>query len=232
MNKDIKIAIVEDEPITVEFLKGVIKNMGFGVLFVCSNAKDALFKSAEFTPDLLFVDINLNGAMDGISFVKELILSGCEPSIIYISAYNDKQTVEEASRTLPCWFLSKPFSQQDIEIALMISIKRLESKKGSDDVVDINILRLGDGYIFNFDKKILYKDESAIRLTAKELSMLMILCKRVDGLVTNMEICEYVWNDKSVSESTIRDLVYRLRKKAPEINIESIPSLGYRLVKQ
>jgi DNA-binding response OmpR family regulator len=68
-----------------------------------------------------------------------------------------------------------------------------------------------------------------ISLTKKENDVLYILCKNLNQNISYETLLEYVWQDQSVSNSTILDTISRLKKKAPNLNIETIINYGYIL---
>lgn len=71
-----------------------------------------------------------------------------------------------------------------------------------------------------------------VELTKKESAIFYYLFKNLNRTVTTEYLNEYVWNNKSVSPSTIRDTILRLRKKVPDLSIRTISGLGYSLEKQ
>ncbi len=70
-----------------------------------------------------------------------------------------------------------------------------------------------------------------ISLTKKELSVLNFFCRNINQNISYDTMREYIWYSKSVSSSTIRDTVSRLKNKIPEVDIENIINFGYVLKK-
>ncbi|GAB1464726.1 hypothetical protein MASR2M54_02260 [Aliarcobacter cryaerophilus] len=68
-------------------------------------------------------------------------------------------------------------------------------------------------------------------LTKKELEVLDILCKNINKNISYEYLKDIVWINKDISDSTVRDVVSRLKKKLDDINIENISNFGYVLKK-
>jgi two-component system, response regulator PdtaR len=118
---DKRILIVEDEAVSVMTLEDSLHEMGYSVVGSAANAGDAIKLAEEFRPDLILMDIHLQGDMDGIA-TAELINSRFHIPIIYLTAHSDEKTIERATKTMPYGYLIKPFRIKEmystIEIAL------------------------------------------------------------------------------------------------------------------
>jgi two-component system, response regulator PdtaR len=118
---DKRILIVEDEAISVMTLEDSLHEMGYSVVGNAANAGDAIKLAEEFRPDLILMDIHIQGDMDGIE-TAELINSRFHIPVIYLTAHSDEKTIERATKTMPYGYLIKPFRMKEmystIEIAL------------------------------------------------------------------------------------------------------------------
>ncbi|OHD09563.1 MAG: hypothetical protein A2086_04230 [Spirochaetes bacterium GWD1_27_9] len=104
-----KILIVEDEIINAIFLKTILTKNNFEVLEIADNAIDAINIAAEQNPDLILMDIKLNGDMDGINAIKEI--QKIKPiDHIYVTAYDDKNIIRRALETNPKNIIPKPIN--------------------------------------------------------------------------------------------------------------------------
>lgn len=225
MSHLLRVGIVEDEFITSTFISDVLSKLDCEVLFCVDNGAEALDKIAKLKPNLLFLDINIAGNMDGIALARDLNRRNIDIAHIYITAYNNADTLKEASLTKPQAYLSKPFTHKDIEIVTTLAkvkILNISTKESSS-------LQISKSLLFDFELQTLYCDDKSVKLTAKETEVLNMLCKKPNGIVSQKEIISKIWNNEIINSSSLRDLIYRLRKKAPEIEIESVASIGYRL---
>ena len=120
-NDKVNVLIVEDEAIVAMDLAASLTKEGYVVSGVADNACDAeeLFKVTS--PDIVLVDINLIGEIDGISLVENL-LTVREAPIIYLTALSDAETVNRMKHTRPSAYLTKPYSIQNVHIAIELAL--------------------------------------------------------------------------------------------------------------
>jgi DNA-binding response OmpR family regulator len=211
------IAIVEDEPFTAAFLEKCIKELGHSVAFCSLCENETLEKLQENDTDLIFLDINLKGSLEGLWLAAEINKKFRIP-FIYITAYKDRATVAKISKTKPFYFLSKPFDGTDIEIALSIF---------SEKISNVAMVELCDEYMFDMRTMSLYRDDTYIKLTQKERELLYLLIQNRGLVVSTDVIINSIWKDRAVGDSAIRDTIYRLRKKIEGLKVKNISSLGY-----
>ena len=130
MNKT-KIMIVEDEYIICEEMIGMVESLGYEVTATTDSAEKVIAKAEEVKPDLILMDIRLNGEMDGIEAAEEIRNRFSIP-VIFSTAYLDKERIERAKITMPFGYVLKPIQERDlkvtIEMALYISKVDIERK--------------------------------------------------------------------------------------------------------
>lgn len=112
-----KILIVEDEIIIAIDLKIRLENLGYHILGIALNGEDAIKKIREKNPDLVLMDIQLNGDMDGIK-VAQQIRNQYNIPFIYITGSHDNSLLDRAKQTNPIGFISKPFDEIEIQKAI------------------------------------------------------------------------------------------------------------------
>jgi len=95
-----KILIVEDETIIAVRLKNLIQLLGPYECVTVSSGKYAVELSRTFDPHLILMDINLNGQINGIEAARQ-IHSNNDVPVVFVSAYNDEETIEQARKTNP-----------------------------------------------------------------------------------------------------------------------------------
>jgi CheY-like chemotaxis protein len=125
-----KILIVEDEQVTAMDIADILGNIGHEITDTVSTGEQAIKSVRKNRPDIVLMDINLKGKMDGIE-TAEHIRSQYRIPVIYLTAYYDEQTVERAKKTEPCAYLTKPFEEIDLKIATAVGIyrARMESER-------------------------------------------------------------------------------------------------------
>ena len=231
--KDYTILIVEDEFIATEYLSQILHSFDIDIIFKASNSEEALDIVKNNHIDLVFMDINIQGAIDGIRCASLLNNEYFLP-IIFTTAYADTNTINEANEENIFGYLVKPFQASNVEATLNVAIsnlKRLEKLTNlNSHTKDLNkSLDLANGYIYSLETKTLSLKNTPINLTKKELEVFDILCRNINNNISYAYIKELVWSDKDITDSTIRDVISRIKKKIPHIDIENISNYGYIL---
>ena len=225
------VMIVEDEVITQRYLQDILSHNNVKVSGCYDNASDTL-KVLRGTPcDMILMDINIKGSMDGIQLARRILEMYPFP-IVFITAHNDDATLEELLELAPYGFISKPFSSKEIITTLKIAYKRylihseVSKARVSDEPTDIVINKY---YRYSLKSSELYYDEQAIKLNNKQNKLLEILSKNINNTVAYGLLIDHLWNDTSIADSTLRTLVYSVRKLLPDLPIISHSKVGYSL---
>jgi diguanylate cyclase (GGDEF)-like protein/PAS domain S-box-containing protein len=124
-----RILIVEDEKIIAFDLQRRLRSFGFEVVGQCTNGADALSLVEVENPDLVLMDIRLEGTLDGID-TSRLILEKFQIPSIFLTAYSDEATLERAKTAQPLGFLIKPFKERELLSTLDMALykARLDAK--------------------------------------------------------------------------------------------------------
>jgi signal transduction histidine kinase len=120
---DKKILIVEDDRVAGESLKENLIERGYTVVDVCPTGEEAIRKAGKTQPDLILMDIKLDGAMDGIETGRKIHDCLYVP-IIYLTAYGNQKTLERAKITGPYGFINKPPRIGDITSAIEVALHK------------------------------------------------------------------------------------------------------------
>lgn len=125
-----RILVVEDEAIVAMDIANTLRNLGHEVTNKVSSGERAIESVRENRPDLILMDIGLKGEMDGIQ-TAEKVRSQYSIPVIFLTAYADEKTLERAKITVPCGYLTKPFEETDLRIAIEVGLyrARLESER-------------------------------------------------------------------------------------------------------
>ena len=122
-----KLLILEDQFIEANNLRGILKNEGYEVLPLASSVPEALAILKKETPDLVLLDIYLDGPQTGIDLAG--ILRSRDIAFVYLSANSDRAILEKAKATQPYGFLVKPFRKKDVLVTLEIARYLHEQKR-------------------------------------------------------------------------------------------------------
>jgi DNA-binding LytR/AlgR family response regulator len=128
MENSIQILIVEDEMIIAANISLQLTHLGYEVIGIIPRADEVLPYIRTKLPDILLLDINLKGNLDGID-LAHLILAEFKIPIIYLTANTDETHFNRAKVTNPYAFISKPFKKLDLQRAIELTIIRFQKEQ-------------------------------------------------------------------------------------------------------
>lgn len=126
MHSPARILIVEDEMIIAANLSLQLTNLGYEVCGIIPRGEEALLHIRENPPDIILMDIQLKGEMDGIEVIRSMQRE-VNIAVIYLTANADDAHFSRAKETHPYAFISKPFKKLDLQRAIELTISQSES---------------------------------------------------------------------------------------------------------
>ncbi|MEN0047205.1 MAG: response regulator [Bacteroidota bacterium] len=126
---NIKILIVEDEMIIAAKISLHLEQLGYEVAGIIPRGEEAVVHCRENAPDILLLDINLKGLIDGVE-TAQVLQKEMEIPIIYLTANADEATFNRAKSTRPHAFISKPYKKLDLQRAIELTVSRMAEDKG------------------------------------------------------------------------------------------------------
>jgi DNA-binding LytR/AlgR family response regulator len=136
MMDKLKILVVEDEPMIAESLSEMLELLDHEVLSVAESGEEAVMQLMQQEPDLLLLDIQLRGKMDGVELAR-LIRQKYNIPFIFTTAYADEETITRAKAEGPYGYIVKPYGVKDIMAGIEVAMSnyRLFNEiKGKDPV--------------------------------------------------------------------------------------------------
>jgi two-component system, OmpR family, response regulator VanR len=221
--KNLNILYVEDE----ENIRINIKKV---LLLLCENVFDAssteeaktILKNQRI--DIVISDINLPDT-DGIAFVKELRRTDKTIPIILLSAYTDTKYLLEATKLKLVDYLTKPIDFKTLNNALQTCVEEILDNSRYLILFQNNIQ-----YNVLHKKLIDLNTKKEILLTSKELELLSFLIKTSNRIVSAEELKSNIWEDYfEATDSALKNLLNKVRKKIGKESIVNISGVGYRL---
>jgi two-component sensor histidine kinase/AmiR/NasT family two-component response regulator len=144
-----RILVVEDDKIISMEIKDRLQSLGYNVVAVVFSGEEAIEKASVILPDLVLMDIRLQGKIDGIE-AAEKIRSALDIPVIYLTAYTDEATLQRAKVTEPYGYIVKPLEERELHSAIEISLykHRAEKKIKESEVRYRAIVESFDGFIY------------------------------------------------------------------------------------
>ena len=116
--------VVEDEGLVALQIKETLENLGYVVPVIALSGLEAVTRVSEGSePDLILMDIQLKGEMNGIQAAKR-IHAAIEVPVVYLTAYSDPETLRMAELTDPYGYLLKPFDERSLHAAIQMALLR------------------------------------------------------------------------------------------------------------
>ncbi len=123
-----RLMLVEDERVVALNLQQRLAQLGYEVGAVASSGAEALERASLAWPDLVLMDIRIDGAMDGIETAERL--NGIRPvPVVYLTAHSDEATLARARASSPYGYLLKPFSEREMHATIQMALARFEAQE-------------------------------------------------------------------------------------------------------
>ncbi|THB75988.1 MAG: PAS domain S-box protein [Desulfobulbaceae bacterium] len=162
------ILIVEDNLIVAEDLRNRLNRMGYGVVGTAKNGSLAISMAREKKPDLILMDIQLGTGVSGIEAAKSIKAESSIP-IIFLTAYSDDETIEQAKTAEPYGFVVKPFKENDLRSIIEVALYK---QRADSEIIEnrqwleTTLESIGDGVITtDRSGRVLYLNPVAQELT-------------------------------------------------------------------
>ncbi len=134
----IKILIVENEILIAEQVSTYLEQLNYEVCGSVESGEEALEVVEQESPDLVLMDIELDGELDGVDTAAQIQENLAIP-IIYLSRLDDHRTLKRVSETLPAAYLTKPFKNHDIRNAIEMAMYKVGGSRADVSERDIQI---------------------------------------------------------------------------------------------
>jgi len=127
-----EVLIVEDDPIIANLIKTFLTERNYAISDMVNSGEDALYSAVTSFPDIILMDINLFGKIDGISATR-LITTMLKIPVLFVSAQDDDETFARASVAEPASFIIKPFTGKDLYSNIEIALRNNDIVKNKRD---------------------------------------------------------------------------------------------------
>jgi DNA-binding LytR/AlgR family response regulator len=128
----IRIIAVEDDPLHEEKLRMNIEKLGYELLAVICDPEEVLSAIQASTPDIVLMDIDLSHEVSGIDLVNA-INERFDIPVVYLTSFIDNRTFQEAKRTSPAAYVTKPFKMIELQSAIELAVN--QRKKAAQELL-------------------------------------------------------------------------------------------------
>ena len=215
-----KIVLVEDEEQLNSLIKTYLEKAGYEVISYLSGNK--AMDNINIDAHLWILDIMLGDDISGFDLLKAIKEKNENIPVIFTSA-RDKDLDKIIGLELGSDdYITKPYSPKELVLRVNNLIKRVYTNDSKKIVYD--------KYIIDIDKRMVFSNDEEISLTTLEFDLLYMFVNNKNKSFSRDDILNNIWgNDYFGNDRVVDDLIRRLRKKMPSLNINTIYGYGYRL---
>jgi len=222
-----KVLIIEDDVNLGTPLAGALEMHDYKVSYL-ANCNKAMEEFNCFQPDIVLLDIILNGELDGFEIGNQIRKINDVP-IVFTTSCDGNEDFKQAFSIANTDYVRKPYRL----IEILLRIERLLSSEQKQTHKSEKCYQIGQFNFFPEEQMINFEHEK-IHLTNYESAVFTILCQNRDTFVTRKSIIETVWHEKEskLKEGSLNNIVTTLRKylsKDNRITLESKIKLGIKL---
>lgn len=215
-----KICLVEDEKDLNNLLKTYIEKAGYEIVSFY-NGIDAYNFIGQEKVDLWILDIMLGDSISGYDLIKKIREYNQNVPVIFTSARDQDLDKIIGLELGSDDYITKPYSPKELVLRINNIFKRVYNNSNST---------VYESYEINLDKRSVRENNKEINLTTLEFDLLVLFVNNLGKSFSRDEILTRVWgSDYFGSDRVVDDLVRRLRKKMPNLNVNTIYGYGYRL---
>ncbi len=221
----INILVTEDESIVRKDIERCLGNLGYNVVASADNGEDAISMAIKHKPDLALMDIMIKGDMNGIAAAEE-IKRNIDIPVVFLTAYADENTLNDAKLAEPHGYILKPFKDVDIQTAVEMALhkhgKEQEMRQETDFLRSLAEHKDDTDIIFVKNRSRLIRVKNSDLLFVEALKDYVVV---------------HTTNESYTIHSTMKDVETKLGgpdfmrvHRSYIVNIEAIESIKYSMI--
>ncbi|RXJ98423.1 hypothetical protein CRU98_10330 [Arcobacter sp. CECT 8986] len=236
--KNISILFVEDDNNIRKEMKDLLKELFFeDDIVIANDGEEGFLKYQEYsklnnkTFDIVLTDVKMP-KMDGLELIKKVYENNPNQIIVVLSGESETHHLISFVNLGISHFLEKPLNYDEFIELIYELTSKIHKQNSLNEKINFEEIKISENLIWSITTKQLLKDGHSIKLTKKETLLIELLLKTPEKAHSVEEIIPILWEDsfdKEVDIKNLKNIVSRLRKKIPELNIENIYSLGYKI---
>lgn len=216
------VCLVEDEVDLASLIKTYLEKAGYNVVSFAKGS-DAINYIGNVV-HIWILDIMLGDDINGYDIIKAIREKDEYVPVIFTSARDQDLDKILGLELGSDDYITKPYSSKELVLRVNKIIKRVYKDDNNNNILTY------DTYTIDLTRRIVLQNDKEIKLTTLEFDLLVLFIKNKEKCFTREEILDEVWGkDYFGSDRVVDDLVRRVRKKLPKLNVNSIYGYGYRL---
>ena len=216
------ICLVEDEKSLSDLIKMYLEKEGYEVIQFF-NGNDALNYIGKKS-NLWILDIMLGDDVNGYDIIKKIREKDENVPVIFTSARDQDIDKIIGLEMGSDDYLAKPFSTKELVLRVNKLISRIYKEKETNNEI------IYENYIVDLNKRVAREENTEIKLTTLEFDLLIMFLNNKNISFSREAILKNIWGDGYFgSDRAVDDLVRRIKKKMPKLNVSTIYGYGYRL---
>lgn len=216
-----RICLVEDEENLNHLIKSYLERESYEVV-AFYHGEEAMNYIGTETVHLWILDIMLGDTISGYDLIKKIRENNSDVPVIFTSARDQDLDKIIGLELGSDDYLTKPYSTKELVLRVNKLIKRVYTKASEKISYE--------GYDIDLNKRLVFRQEKEIALTTLEFDLLIMFLENKSKSFSRDDILKNVWGENYFgSDRVVDDLVRRLRKKMPNIHINTLYGYGYRL---
>lgn len=221
----INILVTEDESIVRKDIERCLGNLGYNVIASADNGEDAISLAMKHKPDLALMDIMIKGDMNGIAAAEE-IKRNMDIPVVFLTAYADESTLNEAKMAEPHGYILKPFKDVDIQTAIEMALhkhgKEREIKQETDFLRSLTEHKEDSDVIFVKNRSRLVRVKNEDLLFVEALKDYVVVHTRTESYTIHSTM-------KDVETKLVGSDFLRVHRSFI-VNIDAIQSIKYAMI--
>ena len=222
-----KALILEDDINLGTTLAGALEMQDYNVLYLTC-IENALNEIRLFSPDIIILDVMLNGSIDGFELARQIRIEKDTP-ILFTTSKDGSNDLLEGFSIPNTDYIRKPYKHVEVTMRMDNLLAIHSNKKRNSSAIQIG------SFCFNPNEQSLKFESDEIHLSTSEASLLSLLHANIGLFVKRDVIAKAIWNedDSKLRGSTLNNIISNLRKylrKDDKIILESRLGLGLKLI--
>lgn len=214
------ILLLEDDTLFAQSIEDFLEEEGFCV-DIAYDGEEALSKNFHNNYDLYLLDINVP-KLNGLDFLKELRSINDETPAIFLTSYNDKETLKKGFLNGADDYLTKPVDLDELILRIKSLLKR--SNKC------MSVVKLDNGLEFNPLTKRIYEKGVDLNVPIKVVNLFELCLENREAIITKEMIVSKLWScSEEYSEGAIRVYINNLKKMVGKECLINVKGIGYKV---